>query len=194
VALTVTNANGDSTLLKEDYISVDFAPEADFEAAATQILAGYSTTFNDLSTGNPDTWEWAFEGGTPASYNQQTPPEIFYNDPGVFDVTLTVSNDYGESTLTREDYIEAVLNSIMELEGGSIQLYPNPSRGEVTLKSSNLPGSRVAVHSLLGNIVYHGTIENEIITLDLSNLQKGLYILRITAEDSEVYTQKLIIE
>ena len=194
VTLTVTNANGDSTLVKEDYISVDFAPEADFEADATFILAGYSTTFSDLSTGNPLTWEWSFEGGTPASYNQQTPPEIFYNDPGVYDVTLTVSNDYGESTLTREDYIEAVLNSIAELEQGSIKVYPNPARGEVTLRSSNLSGSRIAIYSLLGNIVYHGTIDQGIMTLDLSNQQKGLYFLRITTEDGKVYTQKLIIE
>jgi PKD repeat protein len=194
VTLTVTNANGDSTLYKADYISVDYAPEADFEADATQILAGYSTNFSDLSTGNPTSWEWSFEGGTPASFNQQAPPEIFYNDPGVFDVTLTVSNDYGESVLTREDYITVVLNSIDELATGSIQVYPNPSKGELTLKSANLEGAEVHIYSLIGKLVHRSTVQEETTTLDLDALQKGLYILCISGDNGNFYSQKIIIE
>jgi len=194
VTLTVTNANGDSTLTMENYIYVDYAPEADFEADNEFIFQGEAVNFTDLSTNSPTSWEWTFESGTPSTFNQQTPPEIIYIEFGSYDVTLTVSNEYGESTLTKEEYINVDPWGLNELSENSISIYPNPSHGEVILKTADLNGSEIAVYSLIGNVVYQTNITEDIMTLDLSDFQKGLYILRIVSHDKNVYSKKLIIK
>jgi len=128
VSLTVSNDYGETTELKEDYITVTLEPAANFEASETVLIEGESTTFTDMSSGDPDSWEWTFEGGEPGSFNGQNPPEITYMTTGSYDVTLTVSNELGENTLVREDYIEVGLPPVVDfeadvttlLEGGSV--------------------------------------------------------------------------
>ena len=44
---------------------------ADFIASNTVVMGGAAIAFTDLSEGNPTSWQWTFEGGTPAiSYEQ----------------------------------------------------------------------------------------------------------------------------
>ena len=119
VTLTVSNEYGESTEVKTDYIEVTPEPAANFEATETILLAGESTTFNDLSSGNPTGWEWEFEGGDPSTYSGQNPPAITYENTGSFDVTLTVSNDLGENILTREDYIIVGLEPVADFESSA---------------------------------------------------------------------------
>ena len=80
------------------------APVAEFTASATTITEGDTVDFTDLSSNNPDTWDWTFAGGTPGSSTQQN-PVITYNTAGTYTVILTASNAYGNDTETKVDYI-----------------------------------------------------------------------------------------
>lgn len=84
-----------------------FQPTANFSTPVTTILPGGGVNFTDLSTGVPSTWQWTFQGGTPATSTQQHPSNIKFNSPGVYDVTLTVTNAFGTNTLFLDDYITA---------------------------------------------------------------------------------------
>jgi len=79
-------------------------PAADFSASATTITEGDSVTFTDLSTNNPDAWDWTFAGGTPGTSALQN-PTVTYNTPGTYTVTLIASNACGSDTNTKVDYI-----------------------------------------------------------------------------------------
>ena len=74
------------------------------EDATINIKEGQSVHFLDMSTGNPTTWSWTFEGGTPATSNEQN-PVITYNTAGSYAVTLTVGDGSTTSTTTREAYV-----------------------------------------------------------------------------------------
>ncbi len=81
-------------------------PEASFSAANNNICENECITFTDLSTGNGITdWNWSFPGGTPSSYNGQTPPAICYTSAGTYDVTLSVTNPLGTDDTTITGYI-----------------------------------------------------------------------------------------
>jgi len=83
-----------------------YTPTADFSTEITTILPGGSgILFTDLSTGVPSEWQWTFEGGNPASSTSQTPAAVRYTTPGVYDVSLTVTNDFGSNTVVFPDYI-----------------------------------------------------------------------------------------
>ena len=73
----------------------------------------------------------------------------------------------------------------------SFKVYPNPtSTGEVTITSPDSTIMSIIVYDVLGKPVLTQTIKNDI--LDVSNLNSGIYILRITQNDISS-TKKLII-
>ncbi|HSW68503.1 MAG TPA: PKD domain-containing protein, partial [Bacteroidales bacterium] len=107
VTMTVTSPYGTEIIQKQNYINVNPLPWPEFTGTPTNVVVNNAVTFTDLSTGNPTSWVWTFEGGTPNSHNGQTPPTILYATPGSFDVTLVVTNPWGSNTMTKQDYITA---------------------------------------------------------------------------------------
>jgi PKD repeat protein len=77
---------------------------AGFTADETDICEGGQVQFTDESTGNPSSWEWTFEGGTPATSTEQN-PVVTYEIPGGYDVTLTVASGSANNTITSPDII-----------------------------------------------------------------------------------------
>ncbi|MFO7790830.1 MAG: PKD domain-containing protein [Bacteroidales bacterium] len=117
VSLTVENGNGDTdTKIISDYINVvnSSALTADFQADNTIVSTGDDVNFSDLSTGNIQSYQWSFEGGTPASSNAQN-PSVVYNNPGTYDVSLTVTDATGSITKELLDYITVINPNSNEL-------------------------------------------------------------------------------
>ena len=79
-------------------------PVAEFTADQTTVMATGTVQFSDLSTNSPVTWDWTFAGGTPGTGTDQN-PAVTYNTPGIYTVSLTVTNSSGSDTETKTDYI-----------------------------------------------------------------------------------------
>jgi PKD repeat protein len=94
---------------------------AGFTADNQIISVGEGITFTDISGGNPSSWYWEFEGGTPSSYTGQYPPTIIYNTTGLFDVSLTVSDGVDSDTEIKSDYIS--VTNHCPASGGANYLY-----------------------------------------------------------------------
>jgi PKD repeat protein len=108
VTLKVTNNGGSNTMTKTSYITVkNQPPTANFTANVTSGTAPLTVKFYDNSTGVVTGWEWDFGDGTPNS-TQQSPSHQYVN-PGVYTVTLTVSNDGGSGTMQKVDYITVII-------------------------------------------------------------------------------------
>lgn len=107
VTLIATRSDVSSvdTLVMEDYITVNSLDEAiiSFTADATTIDAGGSVTYTNATTG-ADTYQWTFEGGTPAT-SVEANPVVTYNDPGVYDVSLVAVNAGGAVDTVVVDFI-----------------------------------------------------------------------------------------
>ena len=72
-------------------------PVADFTADVLSGCSPLKVKFTDNSTGNPTAWDWNLgNGNNPAIKN----PSTFYELPGTYQVTLTVSNSSGKSSKT----------------------------------------------------------------------------------------------
>ena len=84
------------------------APIADVTDKTFRICEGQSITFNNLSYGGDfPTINWQFTGGNIAA-STDTNPTVMYNTAGVYDVTLTVTNSAGTSTLTRIGLVNVI--------------------------------------------------------------------------------------
>jgi len=73
--------------------SVNF--NADFTSGGAPLTVNYT----DLSTGNIQSWQWTFEGGSPGSANGQYPPPIIYLSSGKYEVTLVISDGTNQITV-----------------------------------------------------------------------------------------------
>ncbi len=64
-------------------------------SSSTSALVGDPIQFRDISSGQPTSWFWRFENGSPSTSTQQN-PIVTFDAPGAFDVQLTIKNDEGE--------------------------------------------------------------------------------------------------
>ncbi|MFZ1424076.1 MAG: PKD domain-containing protein [Saprospiraceae bacterium] len=102
VTLTVKNDCGVHTIKKK--ISIVSIPTADFDSDTIGGCAPRIIKFFDQSTKNVKTWQWEFVGGVP-SVSTQKNPIVRYDNPGVYDVRLTVYASRFNHSITKKVYI-----------------------------------------------------------------------------------------
>jgi PKD repeat protein/photosystem II stability/assembly factor-like uncharacterized protein len=112
VKLKAWNASGSDSLTKSDYITVsnEMTPEVIFGCDKRILCENEITHFYDSSLNCPNSWHWQFSPGTVTflegtSQDSQN-PVVQFNQTGGYDVTLTVTNGVGETTITRPGYIQ----------------------------------------------------------------------------------------
>ena len=77
-----------------------------FIASSTDVAVGANISFTDVSNGTIASWNWTFEGGMPSTSTAQNPSNIRYDNEGIYNVTLTVTDTQGNSeTLIKNNYI-----------------------------------------------------------------------------------------
>lgn len=89
---------------------------ANFAAQNTNPCIGSPVQFTDLSTGNITTRNWSFPGGTPST-STAVNPLVTYTTPGVYNVSLTVSDGTTNSSKTMPNYISTLGSSLPLSEG-----------------------------------------------------------------------------
>jgi hypothetical protein len=98
-------------------------------------------------------------------------------------------NGYSVQARDRSD-VSTLSNE--SFETNTFKIYPNPATGNtVNITSSNGEAVNVVIYSTLGQKVLSATsVTNE---LNISNLDSGIYIVRIT-QGSAAQTRKLVIK
>ncbi|WP_108808577.1 GEVED domain-containing protein [Aquimarina spinulae] len=82
-------------------------PVAEFSATNVTTIAGGKIDFVNESTGHITGLDWSFPSGSPSSVTDQQTPQITYNSPGEYNVTLTAKGTAGSSdTKTIQNYIK----------------------------------------------------------------------------------------
>jgi len=109
VTLTVTDANGLSDSAGPDEIVVGVElPTASFEAVALEVTPGQTVMFVDTSNAGSGTishWSWTFGDGATSTVQN---PTHQYSELGQYDVSLTVSTEYGSDVEAKTDYIRVI--------------------------------------------------------------------------------------
>lgn len=92
------------------------APIANFSGSPVSGCLPLIVTFQDLSTGNPTSWNWNFGNGNTSVLRN---PTATYFTPGTYTVTLTVTNASGTNTLTRTGYITVFSSPTVDFSASS---------------------------------------------------------------------------
>jgi hypothetical protein len=160
--------------------------ELDFTFSNNTPCEGEGFTVDALVTGNgvaPYTYEWTptnlFDAPTAASSN------VNIATAGTTTLTLKVFDDNGDSTMVSKDITVDVCVGINNNNLNNIRVYPNPSNGFLNISGifPNAEFYTISVFNIEGKQVYAANSVNTVAkSIDLSNLNKGLYIVKINSE------------
>jgi len=77
------------------------------------------------------------------------------------------------------DYVTVITDGVNELVG-NIQVYPNPTNGQVTIEAEGM--SHLTVMNALGQTVYNAQTNADQTVLNLSQYGTGMFLIRISTE------------
>ncbi|MBB5269218.1 spondin domain-containing protein [Algibacter amylolyticus] len=153
---------------------------------------------NSINNGWKDTFTldvFAYDAGTDSG-TEYTSNNIITNprEP-IFMLSGYPINGNRMASITFQ-YNTSTLSSSQKALPENIKIYPNPSNGKITISNiQNLAINTVKIYSVLGSKIQEVIVENSPSKLDfdLSNLKKGIYLVRVTIINGNHTTRKLII-
>lgn len=170
---------------------IDLYPEIDFTFETSP--GEYTVGFTNLSSHVPF-YAWDFGDGDSAS---ERTTWHRYDGPGSYMVSLTVGNECDTLTLRKEVVISEV--GILDPAAGEagMKVFPNPAREQVRIvvASSQPQQAMVEVYRANGSLQYRTPCmigDSSAATIDLSQWQKGIYLVKVILEDN-VISRPLII-
>lgn len=161
----------------EDEVKV--APlEANMKSDRTEVAAGDKVCFMDQSSGNPARWDWEFEGGEPAT-SQLFSPEIVYNKPGTYSVTLRVGRGDNSSEMVYTEYITVAYPGEItaDFEADKLNAY-NTDEVTFTDRSIGFPNSWDWTFSTADGKTVKSTEQNPVL-----KFEPGLYTVTLTVSN-----------
>jgi len=118
-----------------------------------------------------------------------------YNTPGVVQVVVVISNGGCSDTIV-QNVMVMLDTSTPRIVSLGFDVFPNPSTGLFNVKSPSSIEKEIEVYNVLGEAVFTYTYTGNTTTIDLSNLDKGVYFIRIKENVSggKNGTKRIIIE
>ena len=172
VCLTATNALGFEVYCLPVTIENTelLIPAADFSVGFTALTA----SFTDLSTNDPNAWDWDFgDGSTSTEQN----PSHTYAVSGSYNVCLTASNDFGSNEFCK------VINTNVGITDEPVRLViaPNPASNYVQISTGDMMANTVIIYDVTGRVIDADVIiSNNQIIIHVQDLPAGNYLLKIS--------------
>jgi len=112
---------------------------------------------------------------------------------GIYHPTIAFGDSYFEN---HDFYLQVTTQNldIEELTSSTIEVSPNPSNGIINIASAqDMDGVSLNVVNLVGQTVMNTEINGMTQTLDLTNLNKGIYLMNFSKEGRTV-TKKVVLK
>ncbi|MCF8244899.1 MAG: PKD domain-containing protein [Saprospiraceae bacterium] len=167
VTLTVSNPAGQNTSTQTNYITVNTAPAAGF----TGMVAGTTVTFNNMTT-NATSYAWDF--GDSGSSTMQNPSHTYATD-GVYEVTLTATNECGSTEINGQFSIVTPPTA-----GFSAAQTSGCAPLMVTFNNESSANATSFAWSFPGGMPANSTQENPVVTYNTA----GTYDVMLTVTNS----------
>lgn len=107
--------------------------------------------------------------------------------------TAAIYFDFNPAIVTNTfttEFVSTLSNGSFNTE--NISIYPNPTQGLLTINSGNTAIQSIVLYDMLGNrLVTELPLQTET-SLNIGNLQSGIYIVEITSKENERLIQKII--
>ncbi|MBN2730745.1 MAG: T9SS type A sorting domain-containing protein [Bacteroidales bacterium] len=175
--------------LNLDYCTISCTSNPSAEYSSSQN--GLTVDFSDASTitGNA-TYLWDFGDGNTSSLQN---PTYVYIASGAYTACLTVTDYCGTDSVCH--LVNVTNTGIQEAGKEFIKVYPNPGDGyyNVELLGFENEELNIAISDITGKTVYQENKNNSEFVLNLSFLEKGIYVLKVNGITRSVSTRLIIM-
>ncbi len=190
-----TDPSNKKTLMRKylDFFGIDpQGTKAFFHTDRTTVSKGETIQFTDDSFEGITQWQWDFPGGNPASSAEQN-PVVEYPQAGIFNATLTVTDNTGSATIRKKDFIR--VNNITGISPehftfNDFIIYPNPAGETVTIENrGTVRGNlNLDIFDMQGMKKPVLKVTSRKMRLNLGNFTPGIYLFII---NDHHYSQKI---
>jgi hypothetical protein len=117
------------------------------------------------------------------NFNNQAAGTAAFNPVSVYDKASIFFNfgvngaTAGEKTYYFDDVKFGAALGVNSFEASKVKMYPNPTNSQFTIEANNTI-ERVALYNVLGQEVVASQFNSNSVTLDISNLQTGVYVVK----------------
>jgi hypothetical protein len=77
------------------------------------------------------------------------------------------------------------------MESNGVSVFPNPTVGRFTVEGQGL--NHITVYNLMGQMVYEMACQGESVDINLSNVETGVYMVRILTDNGDVTKRITVI-
>ncbi|MGC9343476.1 MAG: T9SS type A sorting domain-containing protein [Bacteroidales bacterium] len=81
-------------------------------------------------------------------------------------------------------------NSTSRFHGNELKVYPNPAKESLYIRGENL--KKISIYNLYGKIVHSSKPGGNYHKIDLSELRKGVYLLKVLTSFGE-YSERIVV-
>ncbi|HLW29937.1 MAG TPA: T9SS type A sorting domain-containing protein [Brumimicrobium sp.] len=135
------------------------------------------TVFTVEGAQNGYSYAWDFGDGNTVSNGSSNMTHI-YSVQDSYTVTVVVSNDCGDTTLTSTFDVTSTVGLVDEAGKEIVSIYPNPSSDFITI--DNINQGNVQIFDVNGKIVADLGEINSTVQLDISNWNRGVFFVHYT--------------
>jgi hypothetical protein len=187
---TVDMTSGCGSQHSDTVVVVDNTPIAAFVTTNSYFTGKFTN-----SSSNGDSYMWVVHTNPPDTFYSMDLLYIF-NDHGPYNVDLYVMNEC-DTVMTSQTWTGTVgirQNSISDL----ITLVPNPASDVMTIRFNGLEGDvQVEMSNVQGQVVFRNNYMDisgsSSQNIDVSSLNKGMYIVRFTTAN-DVTTKQIVVQ
>lgn len=124
-----------------------------------------------------------------------TSDPLSYGTPGTYIITWVFDDGNGNSiTQNQTVVVQDCLGIDPSGEDVTMNIYPNPSNGIITVELSSMPdgNTEIRVMNEIGQVIYVAELTAQISTIDLSTLRAANYYVQVITPNAH-YTKTIII-
>jgi len=178
--VTVTDDNGDTYTVEE---TLEDPAELTITGAVQGVSGGGDGAIDITPSGGTGAFTYSWTGPNGFSATSQ---DVFDIEIGDYTVVVTDENGCDTSkTFTVE------LTGVEDLTNGGLKLFPNPSSSLITIQS-NQTITDYRMTDVSGKEVAIGTVNDQLIEIDVRTLKNGIYFVRINTIQGS-YIQQVAI-
>ncbi len=158
------------------------------DASYQYDINGATVNFTNASQGNNSVlFDWNFGDG---NFSVDTNPVHTYSSTGTYTVTLIARTGCASDTSTAEVNISSMIG-INKTVKEDIEIYPNPFKNQLSIKSENVDIQKIQLISVDGKLITTVNYKNEGLILNVEYLLAGIYFIHVIKNES-VIRKKLI--
>jgi hypothetical protein len=157
----------------------------------------YTDTYDDHGNWTGYTYEywengeWQIDYGDMAAHTYNNDGDLIETIQKYWDYELEEYVNSGRYVYSNFQYFESGITDRNSLE--NVTIFPNPvsSSIHIQIDDPEIDFYRLDIMNLAGQTIYSNSYSNLSSSINVENLEQGLYILRITADNNKIHTYKL---